>query len=340
MTNQMKRLVCGLVLMTLVASGCSWTQVQTWFQVRGASVTEQQAREIAVEVNKSEPANCDPNYSGVCIPTNVTAAYCAGQPADGFAVTAPVKVTGWDHFKLGAGADGMACTGISPQGNLDSVIDTLDREIRVSGWAFDRDTDAPIQVHIYVNGVGHVATADQARPDLASAGLRTNSGFTAVIPSATGTYDVCAFAINVGSGANTGIGCARIAVGGPIVLTPIINAERIARGQNPVMNCDLLTAGAIDHVNDMAFTGVVSPNVEGEPWAPVISYYYGTEVKLQGLISNRDALGYLRDLQTWVPAFYDHLMSGSYTHIGIAAVQTPEGNRYWSVVTGSNGDCY
>lgn len=81
---------------------------------------------------------------------------------------------------------------------------------RVSGWALDPDTAAPIQVHAYIGSRGVPLIADGDRPDVGAAypGKGAHHGFDATIPAAAdGTVDVCLWAINVGEGQNLPLGC-------------------------------------------------------------------------------------------------------------------------------------
>lgn len=98
--------------------------------------------------------------------------------------------------------------GAAPQGAYDGA--RLDGgEIALSGWAFDRDTDGQIDVHVYVNGRGAAnVRADQSRPDVQrSFGRGGASGWSARVPAAGGNNEVCAYAIGAGQGGNTLIGC-------------------------------------------------------------------------------------------------------------------------------------
>ena len=89
-----------------------------------------------------------------------------------------------------------------------------DGSILVMGWAIDADAPTtPLTIHIYVNGVPIGAyTADQARPDMGPfiPAFGTNHGYAVVIPSSLQVADVCAFAINVGTGPNSLLGCSHM----------------------------------------------------------------------------------------------------------------------------------
>jgi len=117
----------------------------------------------------------------------------------------------------------------SPVGSVDGIA-SAPGDIRLSGWALDPDTTAPIDVHVYVNGVGYPTTANRPRPDLAPfyPGLGTNHGFeVSVPPPLWGSVDVCTYGINTGPGSNKLLGCSTIT----------------AYGGSPTGYVDSITAG-------------------------------------------------------------------------------------------------
>lgn len=100
-----------------------------------------------------------------------------------------------------------------PFGNLDTLR-RVPAGLQVQGWAIDPDSTESIQVHVYVGGGGtNLGLAQISRPDVAAAypGYGDAHGFDAIIPFAgSGLVELCAYGINVGSGANTQIGCRSI----------------------------------------------------------------------------------------------------------------------------------
>jgi hypothetical protein len=102
------------------------------------------------------------------------------------------------------------CLTGSPYGRLEAAT-AVPGGLRVRGWAVDPNTAGAISVHIYVDGVGRLAVnANRNRPDIAwsypAAG--PNHGFDAEVRVVRpGNRRVCAYAINVSHGGNTGIGC-------------------------------------------------------------------------------------------------------------------------------------
>jgi hypothetical protein len=96
----------------------------------------------------------------------------------------------------------------SPFGAFDSVTPLGGGRVRVTGWAIDAETNAPIRVHIYRNGRWAASIlADRERPDLARFGFGTAHGFDATLTVGAGSHQLCAYAIHVGAGGNTRVGC-------------------------------------------------------------------------------------------------------------------------------------
>lgn len=96
----------------------------------------------------------------------------------------------------------------SPFGGMDAR--RSGSEIIVNGWTIDPDTTAPIDVHIYANGVGAaIGRADFNRPDVGRVypAFGPNHGIDLRFPASAGLVQVCAYGINVGSGSNTLLGC-------------------------------------------------------------------------------------------------------------------------------------
>jgi hypothetical protein len=108
-------------------------------------------------------------------------------------------------------------------GDVNSAVETVAggrSAIRVQGWAVDFDTNAPISVHVYVDGAWAAqAVADRSRPDVAAAipGMGPNHGFDVTVAAGPGTHTVCVYAINAGpvGNSNPSIGCRSVRVGSP-----------------------------------------------------------------------------------------------------------------------------
>jgi len=112
-----------------------------------------------------------------------------------------------------AGLAGSGGRGGAPFGTLERAA-RLPSGASVSGWAIDPDTTGPIDVHFWADGryAGQLR-ADRNRPDVADAypGFTGAHGFEGTVPVPAGTRQLCAYAINVGSGSvNPGIGCTSV----------------------------------------------------------------------------------------------------------------------------------
>lgn len=97
-------------------------------------------------------------------------------------------------------------------GNFESASGAA-KAIAVSGWAIDKNTTSPINVHVYVDGTPVKATtANRERPDLASFGLGTAHGFSTSVPATAGQHRVCVYAIAALAGTNRELGCSTVTV--------------------------------------------------------------------------------------------------------------------------------
>ena len=95
----------------------------------------------------------------------------------------------------------LGCRSISvgglPIGSLDAV--TLSPGvITVSGWAFDPDSVASSEVHVYAGTTGVARMADQPRSDVGRAfpGYGDNHGYSTIITATPGAQTVCAYGID------------------------------------------------------------------------------------------------------------------------------------------------
>jgi len=104
---------------------------------------------------------------------------------------------------------------VNPFGSLEAVSATLG-SISVAGWAIDPDSTASLDVHVYIDGVGNRIVADVPRADVGNAypGSGSNHGFSKSFPVSGGAHSVCVYAINVGPGANTELGCRTVSTPG------------------------------------------------------------------------------------------------------------------------------
>lgn len=108
-----------------------------------------------------------------------------------------------------------------PIGNLETLTTSVG-QISLAGWTLDPDTNAPIEAHVYVDGVGTPLVASGSRPDVDAAfGRGSAHGYAAVLPAAAGPHSVCVYAINTPSGPNTTLGCSTVTVPAPVSSAPI-----------------------------------------------------------------------------------------------------------------------
>ena len=159
---------------------------------------------------------------------DVGAAYPAVGSRHGFDVRVPAVGAGSTSvcvygINAGAGANVLLrCQQINamsgpPVGKLDAVK-VVDGGVEVSGWAIDPDVTRSTSVHLYVDSVGTAVNADRARSGLPSAyaAYGANHGFTAKLSASPGTRSVCAYAINIGPGGTTSLGCQTVTIPGSV----------------------------------------------------------------------------------------------------------------------------
>ncbi len=110
----------------------------------------------------------------------------------------------------------------NPRATVDVVSSPATGQVRVRGWAWDPDAPStPVAVHVYVGGTagargarGYSIPATDPRADVNRAfGTTGGHGFDATVGSdRTGDVPVCLYAINVGAGATTALGCRTVSV--------------------------------------------------------------------------------------------------------------------------------
>ena len=99
-----------------------------------------------------------------------------------------------------------------PQGHVD-LVQCSGGNVRVAGWALDRNTRAAIRVHVYENDEGRRSLwADDHRADVGRAfpSAGPNHGFDVTFGTHTRRgrkTKVCVYGINAGPGRNKRIGC-------------------------------------------------------------------------------------------------------------------------------------
>jgi surface antigen len=109
----------------------------------------------------------------------------------------------------------------APFGYLDVAESPGPGLLHVAGWAADPDVrTSPIDVHVYANEIGfNLGSANRSRVDVGAAlpGYGNEHGFDATVAvSAGGTYQVCAYGINVPAGGNPVLkNCKAVAIADP-----------------------------------------------------------------------------------------------------------------------------
>jgi hypothetical protein len=131
---------------------------------------------------------------------------------------------------------------VDPIGNLEAAAGRA-KDVTVTGWALDPETTAPIDVHVFVDGVDTAtAPANGSRPDVAAAYPDAGSqhGFSLAVAAAPGTRQVCVTAMNVLQG----------------VTNPQLGCRSVEVGVLPIGRIEALTATAFEaHVVGWAFDG-------------------------------------------------------------------------------------
>jgi len=157
---------------------------------------------------------------------DVAAARPGAGAAHGFQVEVPVapgkRTVCVYAINVGQGGENplLGCrpvdVGVRPVGRIETTVSS-GYSARVTGWAIDPDTSAPIDVHLYVDGVyTQAVTASGVRPDVAAVYPAAGAahGFDTVLSLGVGRHVVCAFGINVlGAVGNPQLSCSAVVVG-------------------------------------------------------------------------------------------------------------------------------
>ncbi|SDQ73470.1 hypothetical protein SAMN02800687_2608 [Curtobacterium sp. UNCCL20] len=121
---------------------------------------------------------------------------------------------------VGGGSNTSVCAKVAaatgdPVLLLDEVSSPAAGQVKVRGWSIDPDVAGAVQVHVYIGGKpAQSVTANQAKAGIATsyAGYGGNHAFSTTLGNrASGSTEVCVFAINQGSGSNTEV-CRTITV--------------------------------------------------------------------------------------------------------------------------------
>ena len=181
----------------------------------------------------------------------------------------------------------------SPIGVVEAATPGL-RSVTVSGWTLDPDVADPVDVHVYVDGVGRAnVPADLARSDIGKVfpAWGAQHGFSVPVRDvAPGVHEVCVYAINRGVGSNVKLGCRSVEVSG----TPLGELESVTPG--PVSA--VLRGWAVDPDTDEPVSihvyvdGIGKANVladvvrtDGVVDEPGFSTAHGFDIQVTGLVS-------------------------------------------------------
>jgi hypothetical protein len=147
-----------------------------------------------------------------------------------------------NNWVEGGTAGGASAPSDDPKGKLDLVEAPLPGQVRLSGWAFDPSAPGtPVAIRVYVGGRAGVrgaarqelgAVATQHRPDLATRFRASGGmgGFDVTFPTAkTGPERVCAYAVNLGPGADKRLGCRLVGVPAPLSVLEVDGGPRAVR---------------------------------------------------------------------------------------------------------------
>jgi hypothetical protein len=212
---------CQSVAVTHTPKGAVESAVQTvdGLVVTGWALDPDTAASSAVRlaVDKAAPVETRANLSR----PDIAAAYPALGALHGFRVVVADLAAGSHQLCVTllnvSGSPGsptaLPCTTAVVRHDPVGVAPVLGRRgnaVVASGWAVDPDTIDALETHIYVDGKFVVKTvASATRSDLSAPwnGYGSAHGWTVPLDLAAGSHQVCAYGINVGTGANTLLGC-------------------------------------------------------------------------------------------------------------------------------------
>ncbi len=127
----------------------------------------------------------------------------------GLALLSAVVLLGTAVVVTETAADARGTTH-NPYGHVKSVAQVSARYYRVSGWAVDNDSNAPLKIAVFVDGRRHArATANRAHPAVpASYGYHGAAhGFAVNVRVPLGRHLICVKSSNHGAGHPRRIGC-------------------------------------------------------------------------------------------------------------------------------------
>ena len=197
-------------------------------------------------------------------------------PAAGFDVRLPTSAGRHDVCAYAIDGNGgtnvlLGCRSVTvvnapPLGVFDDARAAGPGVVQLIGWTFDPDTTAPIDVHVYVDGVGVLATkANGERPDVEAIYKKGPlHGYDIRVPVASGNHTVCLYAIDSSGGTNVLLGCKTVQASNkpPVGLIDVIQSPAPGKVQVRGWAFDPDTSASIAmHVYvDGAFAGSLDAN--------------------------------------------------------------------------------
>jgi hypothetical protein len=198
----------------------SATQVPGGIQVSGYAIDFNAAGPIAVRVYADGQYVAGATASATR--ADVAARYPTAGAGHGYTVTVPFSsgshVLCVYGMNVGPGTVNtrFGCLRVAMQTNPVGTIEAALQYpggVRVTGWALDPNTTAPVAVRIYADGVYVAdATANGVRADVASShpGYGASHGFVAFTPLSPGNHTVCLYGMNLGAGSNVRLKCVAV----------------------------------------------------------------------------------------------------------------------------------
>ncbi|PYY50053.1 hypothetical protein DEJ34_10110 [Curtobacterium sp. MCPF17_050] len=185
----------------------------------------------ALDGDSKDPIQVDVSVDGVVKRVDATGSrpdvaktFPAYGSARGFSVTVPAgrgkhevcvraRNVGKGNVSPSLGCRTVTVVNAAPIGSLDDV-QVVKGGVSVSGWAIDLDKTGPISVDLSVDATVKRVTASKERADIGRAHPKAGPAhaFAVTLPTAAGTHEVCAQAIDSAGGVGTALGCRTVTV--------------------------------------------------------------------------------------------------------------------------------
>jgi hypothetical protein len=216
---------------TPTAAITSLTATRTGARVRG----------WATDPDTSAAISVDLSVDGNAVRT--VTANAAGSTHNGHVFGSSFILRSGTHHVCAVGVNALygthnskpACTSITlalkPLGTFGSLQRvTGSTNLRVTGWALDPDTSAPISVRLSLDGATYATVpAKAARTDIAAKyPYGADHGLSTLITASDGEHSVCATALNVSGGADVKLGCKLIDAVHPVAPAAVRSVSAMA----------------------------------------------------------------------------------------------------------------